>query len=335
MKDFFKSNYNIFIWVLVLLLVIFFWKIFLILLFSAIFAYLLDPVADFMCEKLKFPRTLSVSVILVVLLFIFIYILANFIPFLIRQFSSLNSSIPGYFNDFYNAIKMVKIKIAKYNVNNLEIVKMLVTKLEFIVKIVSNTILDITIGIVSSIPYIVLIIIFMFYFLKDKVNIVNYILRFFNNKERDIKIIKRVNSSISKYIGAQLLDCLIVGVLATIGLIILRIDYPVVLGSITGILTIIPYIGPLIGAVPPLVLSYIKFHSINQVLITGIFYFVILMVNGYVIQPKIIGDSTKLHPMVVLLLLLMGGQIFGGIGLILAVPIAIIVKEVHKGIVGN
>ena len=59
------------------------------------------------------------------------------------------------------------------------------------------------------------------------------------------------------------------------------------------------------------------------------------MVNGYVIQPKIIGDSTKLHPMVVLLLLLMGGQIFGGIGLILAVPIAIIVKEVHKGIVGN
>ncbi len=331
--NFIKTNYKFILLLLIILFIILFWKIFLILMFSAIFAFLINPLVEFITKKFKIPHSVSVSLVLIIGLFLFGFILASFIPFLIRQFSSLNQSLPHYFNNFYSAINLIKIKINAYNINNIEIVKILISKTELIIKTVSNTILSFTMSLFTSIPYFILIIIFLFYFLKDKETIINYVLKLFKDKEKNIQLLSNINRAISKYVGAQLLDCLIVGILASIGLIILKIDYPIVLGSITAFLTIIPYIGPLIASIPPLVLAYIKFHSINQVLITGILYFVILMINGYVIQPKLIGDSTKLHPMVILILLLMGGQMFGGIGMILSVPAAIILKEIYRSII--
>jgi len=326
-SKFLKKYYKIFITIILILFIIFFWKIFLILLFSFIFAYLLNPIVKIFNNKMKLPLTLSVIITLAIIIGLLVLLILNFVPFLISQFNSLNESIPSYFNKFYNTINYIKIEIAKYKIENMEVIKLILTKLETFFKVISNSILNITFSIILSIPYIILILIFSFYFLKDKDLILNYILKLFENKEEKFRVFERINHTILRYIGATLFDALLVGIVTTIGLFIIGVDYSIVLGSITGVLVLIPYIGPILSAIPPIIISYLKFHSINKVLLIILLYFSIGMINGYAIQPRIIGESTNLHPAIILILLLIGGELFGAVGLILIIPFTIILKE--------
>ncbi|HET6314702.1 MAG TPA: AI-2E family transporter [Chloroflexia bacterium] len=171
----------------------------------------------------------------------------------------------------------------------------------------------------------------LFYTLKDKDRGINA----FNNMlphawRTDVwRIVRIINGVLSSYIRGQLLLGLIVGVATFIGMLIVGARYPVVLAIISGITEIIPVVGPVLGAVPGLILA--AFHPEGWVMVLKVLavYVLVQQLENNLLVPKIQGDSVKLHPSIIMVALVVGSQVGGLFGLIIAVPVAAILRDVY------
>ncbi len=134
-----------------------------------------------------------------------------------------------------------------------------------------------------------------------------------------------IHKVISKFFRGQLLDGLIVGILSSIGLFLIGIDFAIFIGMFAGIANIIPYFGPIIGIVPAVIMSLLD-GNVTQAVLSVVILLGIQQVDGAVIAPKIVGDSVGLHPVFVLLAVIIGGKYFGIMGMLIAVPITAILK---------
>jgi predicted PurR-regulated permease PerM len=129
-----------------------------------------------------------------------------------------------------------------------------------------------------------------------------------------------VNTTFSNYIRGQLLDACIVGVLSTIALTIIGVDYAVIIGIISGICNMIPYIGPMVGTVLAAIMGLLSGEPI-MILWAIIAMVIVQQIDNNLLAPKIVGDSVGLHPVFTMLAILIGGNIGGLIGMLIAVPI--------------
>jgi predicted PurR-regulated permease PerM len=125
-----------------------------------------------------------------------------------------------------------------------------------------------------------------------------------------------------------LLLCLVVGVLATIGLALLGVPFFAVLGLIAGVFEILPFVGPIIGAIPAILVAVIERPILG--LWTLILFIVIQQVENAVLVPRISGRAVQLHPALIVLVLIIGSQVAGLTGAILAVPVTAIIRDVFK-----
>ena len=126
----------------------------------------------------------------------------------------------------------------------------------------------------------------------------------------------------------RLLDSLIVGLLALIGFSVLKVPYVLLFSFIVFITNIIPYFGPIIGAIFPIGMT-LMIDPIRAIWV-AIFIFVLQQLDGNVIGPKIMGDSVGLSPLWIISVVILGGFLFGFIGVFLAVPISAVMKEVYE-----
>lgn len=133
-----------------------------------------------------------------------------------------------------------------------------------------------------------------------------------------------VDRSLGSYIRGQLTVCTIIGLLATVSLWLAGIRYPLVLGVIIGITNIIPYFGPVIGAFPAIIIA--ATISVKMVFLVIIIIFGLQFIEGNILSPLIVGKSLHIHPVLIILALLIGGEIAGVVGLILAVPVFAVLK---------
>lgn len=169
-----------------------------------------------------------------------------------------------------------------------------------------------------------------FYFLQDKDKFSNLIVELIprNRKQPVLALGRDIDVSLSQFVRGRLLMAVFVGVATTIFLFIVNIDFAIVIGMITMIADIIPYIGPLLGFVPAVLLAVMQgpFEAIR----VAIFFVLIQWVENNIIGPKLLGDSTGLHPFVVLLCLVIGGSLFGFLGMIFSVPVVAVILIVIK-----
>jgi predicted PurR-regulated permease PerM len=145
----------------------------------------------------------------------------------------------------------------------------------------------------------------------------------------DVRNVLRITDDIlSAYIRGQLLLCVIVGAMATLGFVLVGVDFAVLLGVIVGLFEFIPFIGPILGAVPALIVATIK--SPITVLWTLLVIVVVQQVENLFLVPRIAGESVKLHPALIMVVLVIGNEALGLWGIILAVPLTAIVRDVFK-----
>mgnify|MGYP000874498277 CR=1 FL=1 len=142
---------------------------------------------------------------------------------------------------------------------------------------------------------------------------------------------REINGVISNFIQGQLLTALIVGVIETLGLLVLNVKYSFVLGLIGGIANIIPYFGPFIGAIPAVGVALLD--SPMKALWTVLMFVVVQQIDNNFISPKIIEGRVGLHPVTTIIAILTGGQFFGILGMIFAVPFTAILKIILKKLV--
>lgn len=134
-----------------------------------------------------------------------------------------------------------------------------------------------------------------------------------------------INSILSQFIRGQLLAALIVGILTSIGLSIIRLDFAILIGMTAGIANIIPYFGPIMGSIPAVIVGLLSGSPIKA-LLAVIVLVVVQQIDGTLISPRIVGNRVGLHPVFVMLSIIIGGAYFGLWGMLIAVPIAAIIK---------
>lgn len=143
-------------------------------------------------------------------------------------------------------------------------------------------------------------------------------------------VFKDIDKILSRYVASQFLLSILIGGLTFIVLIVLKVDFPIILSVINGIANIIPYFGPIIGAVPPILMALLI--SPSKALWVTVLLLIIQQIEGNILSPKIIGDSISMHPIIVIILLIVGGKIGGFTGMVLAVPLGVVIKIIYEDI---
>lgn len=136
---------------------------------------------------------------------------------------------------------------------------------------------------------------------------------------------ERTNNIFFKFISSQLLDAIIVGILVTIAMSIIGVKYAILLGFMIGLFNIIPYFGAIIAVVISIIITIIT-GGLSQAIIMAIVVIVLQQIDSNIINPKIIGNSLEISPLLVIFAVTVGGAYFGVIGMFLAVPIIAVLK---------
>jgi predicted PurR-regulated permease PerM len=181
------------------------------------------------------------------------------------------------------------------------------------------------IGVLSDLPWLVLVPVLSFFMLKDAAAIRRTALTALPHRVqlRGHLLFEELNATLAAYVRAQLIACVIVGTLSGIGFALLGNPYAVLLGVLAAVLEFIPMIGPLVVAFVAVVIAAL--HDPMMAIWTAVFLTVLRTVEDYVIYPRLIGRDIHLHPLVVILAVLAGVELDGIAGIFIAVPVVALV----------
>ena len=143
-----------------------------------------------------------------------------------------------------------------------------------------------------------------------------------------LNLLYRIDLQLGGYIRGMVLSVIIISMLSIAGLYLVDLEYFLVVGALAGIANVIPYLGPLIGIVAGLIAAGLQYSTINVAValpVVLVFLFVQIMDNVFV-APVVVARSVNLHPLVVIFVVLVGSQLFGAVGMILAVPATSVIK---------
>lgn len=297
------------------------------LLISFAIAYTLRPIQ----KKMQQSGLKKGTAALVLICILILAVLAAFvilIPSMLKESLNLNNtleSIQKLIDKFY-----LQLKPMSNNKTIYIIMDNIYGKVNNHLIGIFTKLFDTALNIGQNIVTIAVIPIISYYFLSDGDYIGNKILNFLPVKSRNMvrKISCDVDKILGRYIVSQLLLCMIIGIATFIILIGLKVNFPVILSLLNAFFNIVPYFGPIFGAVPAILIALID--SPQKALWAIIWLYVLQQIEGNVLSPKITGDSISMHPLIVILLLIIGGEAAGFLGMILAVPIGVIVKVVYE-----
>ncbi len=296
-----------------------------------------EKIFNFLSDKkykkyLKFKRPLSVFFTFITVFLVILSLISFIIPQLIDSISKLTNAVPSYMKSF-------EIFISKY-VTHTEILNTVWNNFLSAWKEViqfTGQVVNITVGFTSGLFNFILSIIFSIYMLLNKEDLqlgMKKVLYSFIRKsfaDRVIRLGKISNEVFSSYIGGQFIEAIIIGVLCFIGMIILRMPYALLISVLIAVTALIPIFGAFIGTIPSafIILIIDPMKAIWFV----IFIIVLQQVEGNLIYPKVVGGSIGLPPIWVMLAMIIGGNAFGFIGILLGIPIFSVVYKVFKEIV--
>jgi len=185
-----------------------------------------------------------------------------------------------------------------------------------------------TIGLILALLGYFIIPVYLFYLLADWPHLKRFVESFVPERYRSAYAEKlgEVDTVLSGFIRGQLSVCVILAVLYSIGLYFIGIDLAIAIGTLAGITFIIPYVGTIVGIVLSVSMAFLKFHDILHPLLCLGWFGLIQGLEGMVITPRVVGSKVGLHPLVAIVALLIGGQIFGLLGMLLAVPVTAVLQ---------
>lgn len=301
--------------------------------FAFIFAYILNPIMKVFEKKCKLNRKISIAITYVLIILIFILIGISIFPKIYSNLVDLSQYVPQFVSDIkeWATSMLSKSNLSSQIASDMNIdTAIILDKVKNIVTTGLNAMVSNTINFTSSFIKILLGFLISIYVLYDKEKFINVgkksILLIFRQKwgRRIIDFIKNINRFIGEYIGIKALDSLIIGILAFIGLTIIKCKYSIIVAIVVGITNMIPYFGPFIGMLTGFLINV--FFSPFIAFIVFIFLFLLQQFDAWYLDPKLVGNRVGLSPYFVILAVTVGGGLYGPIGMILAVPVMAVIK---------
>jgi predicted PurR-regulated permease PerM len=286
---------------------------------ALILASALDPLVDWL-KKFKIPRGMGIIMVYLVLLVVISSAIVLIIPPIATEVKLIANDFPSYYEKVVNGMNYFTT-----NRTNLDVVDQIQGSLNAansgLTKVASgafSTLLDVFGGIVSFF----LVLVITFYFTVEEEGLKRFLKSMTPAQYQPyaLQLMTRIQRRLGYWLRGQLILSVIIFVLTFIGLTVLGVEYALLLALIAGIFEIIPYLGPFMGAVPAVFLAFAQ--SPLKALFVLILFVVIQQLENNIIVPKVMSKSVGINPLLVIIVLLIGGKMGGVIGMILAVPVA-------------
>lgn len=305
----------------------FLWKLFLPFIVASFIAYLLYPIIEKLNEY-NIGKTYAILLIYLIFFGGTGFLIYRLYPAIFMQLRDLNEQIPELITMYENMIANLYDSTSFLPEAVHDQIDQMIIKVESSLENVIAKLLSGFTKVFDFVFFITVIPVLVFYFLKDYEKIKNS-LKLLIPKRYHVdmsKLFSAIDKRLGHYIRGQLLVSLFVSFTSLIIFRFLNIKYPLLLAIILGLTNIIPYFGPIIGSVPVIAITITV--SAKLVFIVIISIIIIQVIESNFLSPYIVGKSTNIHPVTIIFALLLGGQLSGVIGMLLAVPILTILKAI-------
>lgn len=298
--------------------------------YAGAIVYILRPSVDFL-EGRGISRLLAIFLIYLIVILIISVILLFIIPVIIDEAQLLVKLAPTYiqsgqklFNQFQDEFARLPIPKEGYSALDSLVVQLRHAIINFFSKIPQTTV-----SVFGGLLNILLAPVIALYLLKDMRHIrqgaINLMPK--NRQEEFAVVLSRIDKVLGGFIRGQMTVALIVGVMLSIGLAVLQIDFALIIGIFAGFFNLIPYMGPVFGAIPAIFLAIVKFNVWRALAVIVVFAFVQILDN-ILITPNVMRQHVGLPPVLVIFSLLTGGVFLGLLGMLIAIPTVAAAKAI-------
>ncbi len=287
-------------------------------------AYFLDPAADRL-EKWGFSRTVSTLIITFCFFVCFVLLSILVVPVIAEQLAGLIASWPDYMNQFNERFSpQLTHWLGEFRS---ESIQSAVTDFSGMVAKFTGDFMSglfqSGMAIVTFFSLILITPVVSFYLLRDWDRMIARIDSYLPRAHA--KTIRQqarlIDQTLAGFVRGQLNVCLLLGAFYAISLSLIGLKFGIVIGLITGLLVIVPYVGWMLGATTGLAVAFFQFESYPPILAVLAVFVVGMCMEGYAITPKLVGEKVGLHPVWIIFGMLAGAALFGFVGVLLAVPV--------------
>jgi len=296
-------------------------------LLSILLAYLLMPIVDFL-NICKVPRVAAIVIVYFALAMILFLVTTITLPKIMAEIEYFSARVPQITASLLNLIAELEDLFERLNLPPL-----LHYAVEENIAHAKNALLgliDFALEWLLTLPsrmlFVLITPIVTFYILKD-IQVIRIAWREMlpgRYRLRVLRYFARIDMTLGRWIRGQIIVAFSVGVLTALGLRLIGLDYAVLLGTIAGLLDVVPYFGPVLGGFLPLLVGLMDSPAMALKVLAVIIF--VQQVESNLITPQVLGQSLNLHPLTIIFALLLGGEVGGFLGLVLAVPLAAILK---------
>jgi len=310
---------------------------------AALIAYLTDPLVERLNKgKWKIPRTVSVVGVFVIVILVLVFVMLFLVPALQQQITTLLSKLPGVIDwvqtDIVPQLITYGIVPEDLGLDTLKsTLKEHMTQATEVAKWVWTTLFHSGLAIMEWCMRIVIIFVAAFYLLRDWQNILAAIKQLLpaNYAPTIIRITRQCDTVLGTFVRGQLTVMIALGGFYGVGLAIIGVNFSLLLGMLAGLLSIVPYLGSIVGLGAALGVAYVQFPTLLPVVAVLVLFGIGHVLEGVVLTPLLIGDKLGLHPVAVIFAVLAGGHLLGFVGVIIALPLTailvVIIRELlHK-----
>jgi len=319
---------------------------------AMVLAFIFDPCVTYL-EKKGMSRTKATAILMLILFLLLVIILLVILPALIQETTGFVKQIPAitqkleewfislqhldnedvpkqlqWLKNLLDAYREIPPAIQDFVDSILSEVEKSVPQITKKVSSFLGDIFSSILMVILGILNLLIIPVFMFYMLKEAPEIRNFAISLipFKYKENAISISSEIFLSLTNYIRGQIIVACVIGTLSAAALYLLGIKYALLIGVIAGVSNIIPYLGPIIGATPAVLVALFKDDPVVSVISVIVAFAIIQTLESSVISPRILGESLKLPPLLIMLAIIVGGKLHGFLGMLLAIPCVCVLK---------
>jgi len=307
---------------------------------AALLAYLGDPLADKL-EK-KIPRSLAVTIVFVVLFSALTVVALLIFPLLAQQLAYLISNIPLYIDNVQQNIVPLLAQKLGINIDQIDFdsIKKLVTahyaQAGSVLSQIVSSVAASGMALIALLANMILIPVVTFYLLRDWDELVKRIDELLPRKSQPViaKLARESDEVLAAFLRGQLMVMLVLGMVYSFGLWFIDLELALLIGMLAGLVSFVPYLGFIVGILAASVAVLLQTQDVMMLIPVFIVFGIGQLLEGMLLTPLMVGDKIGLHPVAVIFSVLAGGQLFGFVGVLLALPIAaviaVLVRHMHN-----
>ncbi|HLM02264.1 MAG TPA: AI-2E family transporter, partial [Pyrinomonadaceae bacterium] len=302
--------------------------LFFMLILAIFFAYLMEPLVKLIRQPFEerqrerlMPRPLAIAVAYIIVFSILGIAIAWLTPLVNEQAKELTTNLPTYTNSIRAWFGDISTRFKRYSIP--EAVQVQINeKASGLAADIGTQVTNFLIALATYLPWLILVPVLGFFFLKDANFFRISFLRLFPSgrwRARIESVIYDVNQTLAAYTRAQLISCVLIGAICTTGFYLIGINYALLLGIVAGVLEFIPLLGPLTVFIVATTAAGLQ--SPWQALYTAIFLGALRIIHDYFTYPRIVRGGIHLHPLAIILSVLAGEQVAGIPGVFISIPV--------------